>query len=150
MASLIKWEPFSDLISLRDAMERLFEDSFVRMRPLPSVFGAEALALDMYETSDSVVIKTGVPGVKPEDVDITITGDTLTIKGETKAEEKVEKSNYIRQERRYGAFHRTVQLPSSLVPDKAEATFENGVLTITIPKSEEAKPKTIKVEAKKA
>lgn len=149
MASLIKWEPFGDLISLRDAMDRLFEESFVRMRGLPSPFGAEALALDMYETADSVVVKTGVPGIKSEDIDITITGDVLTIKGETKVEEKVEKENYIRQERRYGAFQRSVRLPGSLVPDKAEANFENGILTLTIPKSEEAKPKTIKVEAKK-
>nr|MBC7245595.1 Hsp20/alpha crystallin family protein [Chloroflexota bacterium] len=149
MASLIKWEPFSDLISLRDAMDRLFEESFVRMRGLPTLWGAETLALDMYETPDSVVVKTAVPGVKPEDIEITITGDILTIKGETKAEEKVEKANYIRQERRYGAFQRSVQLPGALVSDKAEATFENGVLTLTIPKSEEAKPKTIKVETKK-
>jgi HSP20 family protein len=148
MASLIKWEPFGDLISLRDAMDRLFEESFVRMRGLPSPFGAEALAIDMYETTDSVVVKTGVPGIKSEDIDITITGDVLTIKGETKVEEKVEKENYIRQERRHGVFQRSVRLPGSVVPDKAEATFENGILTLTIPKSEEAKPKTIKVEAK--
>ena len=149
MASLIKWEPFGDLISLRDAMDRLFEESFVRMRGLPSPFGAEALAIDMYETAESVVVKSGVPGVNPEDIDITITGDVLTIKGETKVEQKVEKENYIRQERRYGVFQRSVRLPGSVVPDKAEATFENGILTLTIPKSEEAKPKTIKVEAKK-
>jgi HSP20 family protein len=149
MASLIKWEPFGDLISLRDAMDRLFEESFVRMRGLPSPFGAEALAIDMYETADSVVVRTGVPGVKSEDIDITITGDVLTIKGETKVEEKVEKENYIRQERRHGSFQRSVRLPGSLLPDKAEAAFENGILTLTIPKSEEAKPKTIKVEAKK-
>jgi HSP20 family protein len=148
MASLIKWEPFGDLVSLRDAMDRLFAESFVRMRGLPTPFGAEALAIDMYETADSVVIKTGVAGVDPKDIDITITGDVLTIKGETKVEEKVEKENYIRQERRYGSFQRSVRLPGSLVPDKAEAAFENGVLTLTIPKSEEAKPKTIKVQAK--
>jgi HSP20 family protein len=150
MASLIKWEPFGDLISLRDAMDRLFEDSFVRMRGWPTVFGAEALAIDMYETKDSIVVKTALPGVKPEEVDITITGDVLTIKGEAKAEEKIEKQNYIRQERRYGLFQRSVQLPGSLVTDKAKANFEHGVLTITIPKSEEAKPKTIKVEAKQS
>jgi HSP20 family protein len=148
MASLIKWEPLSDLVSLRDAMDRLFEDSYVRMRGLPAVFGTEPLALDIYETADSVVVKSTVPGVKAEDIDITITGDVLTIKGETKTEEKVEKASYIRQERRYGAFQRSVQLPGSLVTDKAEAAFENGVLTLTIPKSEESKPKTIKVEAK--
>ena len=90
MASLIKWEPFGDLVSLRDAMDHLFEESFVRMRGLPTPFGAEALAVDMYETADSVVIKTSVPGIEPEDIDITISGDVLTIKGETQAEEKVE------------------------------------------------------------
>ena len=148
MASLIKWEPLSDLVSLRDAMDHLFEDSFVRMRGLPAVFGAEPLALDMYETDNSVVVKTAVAGVKPEELDITISGDVLTIKGETKSEEKVEKADYIRQERRYGAFQRSVQLPASLLADKAQATFENGVLTLTIPKSAESKPKTIKVEAK--
>jgi HSP20 family protein len=148
MASLIKWEPLSDLVSLRDAMDRLFEDSFVRMPGLPAIFGTEPLALDMYETADSVVVKSAVAGVKPEEIDITITGDVLTIKGETKTEEKVEKANYIRQERRYGAFQRSVQLPDSIVTDKAEASFENGVLTLTIPKSEKSKPKTIKVEAK--
>ena len=149
MSSLIKWEPFGDLVSLRDAMDRLFEESFVRMRGLPTPFGAEALAMDMYETGDSVVVKTSVPGIDAEDLDITISGDVLTIKGETKSEEKVEKESYIRQERRYGAFSRSVRLPGGLVPDKAEATFDKGVLTLTIPKSEEAKPKTIKVDAKK-
>jgi HSP20 family protein len=102
----------------------------------------------VYETADSVVVKTAVPGVKPEEIDITITGDVLTIKGETKTEEKVEKANYFRQERRYGAFQRSVELPGSLLTDKAKASFENGLLTLTIPKSEEVKPKTIKVEAK--
>jgi HSP20 family protein len=149
MASLVKWEPFGDLVSLREAMDRLFEESFVRMRGLPTPFGAEALAIDMYETADSVVVQTGVPGVKPEDIDITISGDLLTIKGETTVEKKVEKENYIRQERRYGSFQRSVRLPASLVHDEAAATFEDGVLTLTIPKSEEAKPKTIKVETKK-
>ncbi len=150
MSSLIKWEPFSDLVTLRDAMDCLFEDSFVRMRPLPATLGGEALALDVYETDDSVVVKTAVPGVKPEDIDITITGNSLTIKGETKAEEKVEKEDYIRQERRYGAFQRSVQLPDGLIPGKAEASFRDGVLTLNLPKSPEAKPKTIKVQAKKS
>ncbi|MBM4429797.1 MAG: Hsp20/alpha crystallin family protein [Chloroflexi bacterium] len=150
MASLIKWEPLGDMVSLRDAMDRLFEESFVRMRGWPSPFGVEPLAIDMYETADSVVVKTAIPGVKSEDLEISITGNLLTIKGETKVEEKVEKTNYIRQERRYGSFQRSVQIPGSVVSDKAEAAFENGVLTLTVPKSEEAKPKTIKVKAKKS
>lgn len=150
MASLIKWEPFGDLVSLRDAMDRLFEESFVRMRGLPSTFGAESPAVDMYETPESVVVKTALPGVKPEDLDISISGNLLTIKGEIKSEERVEKTNYVRQERRYGSFQRSLQISASVVPDKAEASFENGVLTLTMPKTEESKPKTIKIEAKKS
>lgn len=150
MSSLIKWEPFSDLVTLRDAMDRLFEDSFVRMGPLPATRSGEVLALDVYETDDSVVVKTAVPGVEPEDIEITITGNSLTIKGETKAEEQVEKEDYIHQERRFGSFQRSVQLPDGLMPDKAEASFRDGVLTLSVPKSAEAKPKTIKVQAKKS
>jgi len=149
MANLVRWEPFRDLISLRQAMDRLFEESFIRPRvgwlaPL----GAGALAVDMYETDQDVVIKSSVPGVKAEDLDITITGDRLTIKGETKTEEKIEKANYIRQERRYGAFCRSLTFPTTIVAEKAKAEFENGVLTLTLPKAEEVKPKTIKVKAK--
>jgi HSP20 family protein len=102
----------------------------------------------MYETDDDVVVKTAVPGVKSEDIDVSITGDVLIIKGETKAEEKVEKANYVRQERRYGAFSRSLALPSTVVADKVTAEFENGVLTLTLPKAEEVKPKTIKIKAK--
>jgi HSP20 family protein len=102
----------------------------------------------MYETDDDVVVKTAVPGIKSEEIDVSITGDVLTIKGETKAEEKVEKANYVRQERRYGAFSRSLSLPSTVVADKATAEFENGVLTLTLPKAEEVKPKTIPVKAK--
>ena len=148
--NLVRWEPWSDLMSLREAMDRLFEESVVRPRAgwLAAPLGAEILAVDMHETDDKVVVKTAVPGVKSEDIDVSITGDVLTIKGETKAEEKVEKANYIRQERRYGAFSRSLTLPSTVVADKATAEFENGVLILTLPKAEEVKPKTIKVKAK--
>jgi HSP20 family protein len=96
-----------------------------------------------------VVINAAIPGIKPEDIDIAITGDTVTIKGELKQETKVEKANYYRQERRYGAFSRSVSVPVPINADKAEATFKDGVLTLTIPKAEEAKPKTIKVKTNK-
>jgi HSP20 family protein len=147
--NLVRWEPWSDLVSLREAMDRLFEESVVRPRAgWLAPLGAESLAVDMYETEDDVVVKTAVPGVKSEDIDVSITGDVLTIKGETKAEEKVEKANYVRQERRHGAFARSLTLPSTVVADKAIAEFENGVLILTLPKAEEVKPKTIKVTAK--
>ena len=149
MANIVRWEPFRDLISLREAMDRLFEESFVRPRAgWLAPLGAETLAVDMYETDEDVVVKTSVPGVKAEDIDITITGDTLTIKGETRSEEKVEEANYIRQERRYGAFSRSLTLPTSIVAEDAKAEFDNGVLTLTLPKAEEVKPKSIKVKTK--
>jgi HSP20 family protein len=149
MANIVRWEPFRDLISLREAMDRLFEESFIRPRAgWLAPLGTEALAVDMYETDQDVIVKSSVPGIKPEDIDITITGDTLTIKGETKAEEKIERANYVRQERRYGAFSRSLTLPTTIVAEQAKAEFENGVLTLTLPKAEEVKPKTIKVKTK--
>jgi len=148
MANIVRWEPFGDLMTLRDAMDRLFEDSVIRPRNWVAPM-LEGLAVDMYETKDDVVVKATVPGVKAEDIDISITGDTLTIKGEFKEEEKVEKENYIRRERRQGSFSRSLNLPTSVNADKANAEFDNGVLKLTLPKSEEVKPKTIEVKAKK-
>jgi HSP20 family protein len=94
------------------------------------------------------VVKAALPGLKPEDVSIDITSETLTIRGENKAEQEIKKEDYLYQERRYGAFSRSLVLPSGLKPDKAEATMEDGVLTLTIPKAEGVKPKAIKVKAK--
>lgn len=149
MSSLIRWDPFGELMSLRQAMDRLFEQSVVRPSSIiSSLWEGSGVALDVYQTDTDVVVKAALPGVKPEDVEITITGDTLTIKGETKTEEEVKRENYFRQERRHGTFSRTVTLPSNLQTDKAEATFEHGVLTLTVPKAEEVRPKTIKVQAK--
>jgi HSP20 family protein len=144
--SIMRWDPFADV---RQAMDRVLEESF---RPLRALRGVEEVtpAIDMYHTPTEVVIKASLPGIKPEDVNITISGDTLNIKGETKTEEEIKREDYLYQERRYGSFSRTIALPSSLKTDKAEATFESGVLTLTIPKMEEAKPKTIKVTPKKA
>jgi len=149
MADLVRWNPTREMLSLRDAMDRLFEDSFLR----PSWFGgaespAAAVPLDVYETGDHVVVKASVPGVKPEDIEVTITGDLLTIKGEMKVEEKVEKENYVRQERRYGSFCRQVSLPTGIKTDNVQATFENGVLSLELPKAEVAKTKTVKVVTK--
>jgi HSP20 family protein len=148
MKSLARWEPFNDLISLRDAMDRLFEESFVRSPKSLIPWKSSELDLDMYETDNEVVVKASIPGIKPEELDITITGDTLSIMGETKEENEVKRENYLYQERCYGSFSRSVALPEGLITDKAEASFENGVLTLHIPKAEEIKPKTVKVITK--
>jgi len=107
-----------------------------------------APALDVYQTPNEVVLKAALPGLKPEDVSIDITGETLEIKGESKAEQEIKKEDYLYQERGYGAFSRSVVLPSGLKADKAEATMEYGILTLTIPKVEEVKPKKISAKAK--
>ncbi len=146
--SLIRWDPFKDLMALREAMDRLFEDSFVRTgsRWLTSGESRCDVPLDVYTTDEELVISASVPGVNPNDVEITIEGDTLTIRGEIPA--PLENVDYITQERPYGKFQRTLRLNIPVQADKAEAVFDRGVLTLTIPKREEVKPKTIKVTAK--
>jgi len=147
--SIVRWEPLREMMSLREAMDRLFEESFVSPRRREWMTPAETpLALDVYETDDDLVVKSSIPGVKPEDVDISITGNTLTISGETKEEEEIKEENYIRRERRYGSFSRSVALPQGLKTEDAEAEFEDGVLKLSIPKAPETKPKTIKVKGK--
>ena len=144
-----RWQPLSEIMSLRQAMDRLFEDSFVCPSRVLTTFGeAAAPALDVYQTLNEVIVKAALPGMKPEDVNIDIAGDTLTIKGKTKAEQEIKKEDYLYQERRHGTFSRSIVPPGGLRPEKAEAALEDGVLTLTIPKAEEVKPKTIKVKAK--
>jgi HSP20 family protein len=135
-------------MSLRDAMDRLFEDSFVRAPRLWPRLGEWELPMDLYQTADKVVLKATIPGFKPEEVDISITDDTLTIKGEHKEEKEVKEENYLYRERRDGTFSRSILIPVKVKSDKAEAVFEDGVLTLTLPKAEEVKPKQIKVKAK--
>ena len=108
------------------------------------------MSIDMYQTKDDVVVKAALSGVKPEEVDITITGDTLTIKGEHKEEEETKEKNYLYREFRYGNFSRSVTLPVEVKGDKADASFEDGLLMVTMPKSEGIKPKQIKVKTKGA
>jgi len=145
------WEPIRDLVTLREAMNKLFEESFVRP-PTTRWLRARAqegrcdLPLDAYVTSDDLIIVAQVPGLSPEDVEITIEGDTLSIKGEFKA--PAEDVDYMMQERPYGTFCRTLRLNIPVQPDKAEAVFDKGVLVLTLPKAEEVKPKIIKVKAK--
>ena len=147
MANIIRWEPFNELVSLRDAMDRLFEESIIRPRGVIESF-AEGLAVDMYQTKDEVIVKAAIPGVKPEDLDVSVSNDILTLKGEFKQEESVERENYIRRERRFGSFSRALPLPMPVDVEKASAEFEHGVLKLVLPKAEEVKPKTIEVKTK--
>ena len=138
--------PFGELVSLRQAMDRLFEDSFVRSRPW-GVAGdaASALPLDITSSNDALIVDAALPGIAPEDVEITVEDGTLTIHGETRSERKEEEGQTLISEIRRGSVSRAVALPSGLEPDKAEATFENGVLHLRIPKAEAVKPRQIRI-----
>lgn len=149
MADITRWDPFREITDFRDAMDRLFERGFSRpWRLLTWETGEGFFPVDLYETDDEVVVKGSLLGVKPEDVEISVTGDTLTIRGETKEEQEEKKPNYYRQERRYGAFQRSLTLPVRVDADKADAVFEQGVLSLRLPKAAEVRPKTIQVKAK--
>jgi HSP20 family protein len=147
MSSLIRWEPAREMMSLREAMDRLFDDAFTR--PL-SMSGNNwsVPAVDMYQTDNEVVVKAALPGIKADEVQINVTGEVLTIKGETKQESETKEKTYHLREQRWGTFERSIILPTDVVADKAKADFENGVLTVTLPKAEEVKPKTITIKSK--
>jgi len=136
--------PFGDLLSLRRAMDRLFEESFVNPRTWS--WGESALVpLDVYATDEELVVEANLPGVKPDEVEITVEGDILMIAGDIRSSRKDDEGSTILSEIRRGAFTRTLTLPAGLEPDRATATFEDGVLTLRIPKAEHFMPRQIKI-----
>jgi HSP20 family protein len=147
MANITRYNPYGELVTLRDAMGRLFEDSFVSPLTWRQLDG-ETLnpAIDVHQTGEEIIVTASLPGLKADDVDITITGQTLSIRGEFKADESISRDQYLYRERRYGTFHRQLQLPVRVQGDAASATFEDGVLTLKIPKAEEVKPRQVKVK----
>ena len=146
MSNLTRWEPAREMMTLREAMDRLFDDAFTR--PLSLRDNWSVPAIDMYQTDDEIVVKAALPGIKADEVQINITGEVLTLKGEMKHEEEKKEKAWHIHEQRWGSFERSVVLPIDVVADKAKAEFENGILTITLPKAEEVKPKVITIKAK--
>ena len=144
MASLMKWEPSEGLSTLRREMDRLFENLFEGGSQRFWERSTEP-AVEVSDTEDTVQVKAQVPGMSKDNIQVNITEDTLTLKGELKEEEKKDDKNYHRQEFRYGAFLRTIPLPSAVQADKATAQLKDGILEISIPKSEKAKAKQIPV-----
>jgi HSP20 family protein len=139
-----RYDPFGRTMSLRQMMDRLMEDAFVMPRGGQAAAAGSA-ALDVYEEGDNLVVEAQLPGVKPDDIDVSVERGTLTIRGETKAEEERRERNYLIREQRMGSFSRSLHLPESVDTDACQATFENGVLRLTFPKAERAKPRRIQV-----
>ncbi len=140
-----RWDPFREAISLSDAMNSLLGECFVRPGGRPVSGGVATLPMDVAETEGEFVIKASMPGIKPEDVKITVHGDTLTIRGESKAEEEKKDTHWHVRERRVSSLARTISLGTPIHTDAANAHFDHGVLTLTLPKTAAARPKQIKV-----
>ncbi len=149
--NMTRWEPRRDLVSMQDMFDRFFDRAFEDwfFRPLMDRADGEgmSMAVDMYETEAAVVVRTAIPGVKAEDIDVSVTGDSPTIKAEAREEREVKDENYLRRERRLGTYRRSVTLPAGLETDRVNTDYADGVLTLEFPKSEEIKPKTIKVRS---
>lgn len=150
MTMLTRWEPFRDMRRMHDMLDRIMDDAYMGDHGSREVL--EGLApVDVYETDDEVVVKAMMPGMTADDIQISVDRDVLTIRGETQHEEKTEEGDgrvYHHRELRYQRFSRSVRLPILVNADKADAQFENGILTLSLPKAEEVKPKQITVKAK--
>lgn len=144
MTNLSRWDPYQDMLSLREAMNQLMEESFVRPNGTRGGQGY-APALDLSETKDGYFVEAAVPGLKPEDLEITVENNILTIKGETRQDTEDKQRNYHRIERRFGSFQRSITLPNTVKADAIKANLEQGVLKLEIPKAEEVKPRKISV-----
>ena len=149
MSQLVRWDPFAEFGSLRRAMDRLFED----YAPTRSVRGEGAeltFPVDLSESENEIVVKAVLPGIKPEDVDLTVNEGVLTLRGVAKSESTEEKENFYRREIRYGSFARSLPLPSRVDQGKADAEFKDGILTVRLPKAQDARPQSIKIKGASA
>ncbi|MFZ0241152.1 MAG: Hsp20/alpha crystallin family protein [Desulfobacterales bacterium] len=146
--ALVRWDPFREVSTLQERINRLFEDAFPRARDREEELsrGAWRPAVDIYEGEAAVVLKAELPGIKKEDVTVEVKDNVLTITGERTADVEVREERYYRRERTYGTFSRSFNLPYAVNPDKIKARFKDGVLEIELPKPEEEKPKQITVK----
>jgi HSP20 family protein len=144
--NLVTYDPFRELRSLQNEVNRLFSSSFDRSGDSDMMRGAWSPSVDIYENKDQIVLEAELPGMKPENVNISVENNVLTIHGERKFEKKDEQDNFHRVERSYGSFTRSFTLPPTVAADSADAVFENGVLRLTLAKREEAKPRRIEIK----
>ena len=146
MGNLTRFDPYGEMRAFRRAMHHVLDEPYVRSMGW-RMFNGEVLApaVDIHQTDDDIVVTAALPGAKPEDIEITITGQTVVISGEFKADERIERDQYLYRERRHGTFSRQLQLPVHVQGDRAAATFNQGVLELRIPKAEEVKPRQVAI-----
>lgn len=142
------WAGFDRLTTLRDEIDRLFESPLAQLARSSQTMGGWAPVLDLFEDKDSFIVRAELPGMKKEEIEISLHEGALMISGERKREEKTARGETYREERFYGKFHRSIALPKPVAGDQVKATYKDGVLTVTLPKTEEVKPKQIEVVVK--
>ncbi len=146
---LVKWSPLKELEEMRRDMDRLFDEFFAAVCPLEQTGSRVVIpGVELFDQQNELVLRAELPGVVKEDIDLTITKDAITLKGELKRDEAVKAEDYYIAERLYGTFSRTVQLPFEIEEDKVEATFKKGILEVVMPKKEDAKAKEVRIEVK--
>jgi HSP20 family protein len=143
--SITRWDPFQNLATLQDQVNRLFEAPLAGRRAENSNLTAWAPAVDIYETENELVIKADLPDINEKDLDVRVENNMLAIRGERKFEQKVKEDNYLRIERTYGSFSRSFSLPTTVNTESIHAEYKNGVLTVQLPKRAESKPRQVKV-----
>lgn len=144
--AIIRWDPFRDLVTLREKMNRLFEDAASgRTEDRELVSSTWAPAVDIYETEHEIILSAEVPGIEDKDIEIKLDDSTLTLRGERKFEKETEEENFHRIERAYGSFYRSFSLPNYVDQEKIRAEHEHGVLKVIMPKKQEAKPRQVKI-----
>jgi len=156
MADITRWDPFRDLVTIQDELNRLFGRTYVGAEPVRpgtaeltrlGATGSWVPPLDVFEDDDRLVVKVELPGIDPEAVEVSVEDSTLTVSGSREFERETEERNYHRIERRYGAFSRSLRLPQTADAERVDARFDRGVLTIEVPKREEARPRRIEIKA---
>ncbi|MCM8796534.1 MAG: Hsp20/alpha crystallin family protein [Candidatus Omnitrophica bacterium] len=144
------WDPFRDLEAIQNEMNRLFDSSLLRWsdRDVGLLEGAWSPAVDIYDSKGNVMVKADIPGMKKDEIEVSVNKDILIIKGEKKQEKETKEKDFVRTERFYGSFNRAIRLPAEVDASKVNATYKNGVLELVLPKKEEAKPKQLKIDIK--
>ena len=146
-SNITRWDPMTEMANMRSLMDRLFDQSFGRFPAFRSgeEFGTSSIGLDVYETGNEYVVNAQIPGVDPKDVDISVDDDVLTIKGDFQHKEDVNDDQYLRREIRSGHFERSLRLPPTVDAERAQASFEHGMLRLTLPKKPEARSRSLKI-----